>query len=100
MVRTLTIEGEKEFGDLFRSGVPVVYWTPCYANLQGREGNQLVFLVDWTRLTDKQKTKCVEYMSKKFDVDGLRIRKRIDSDGFFPIQHKYVIESYDMRHFI
>lgn len=102
--RLLSQEGQAEFGHIFKDGyVPVTQITPVYANLQGHpEKSLLVFLVDWTRKpTVEQANLVLEYLSKKFpNAQASEIRNQLETDGQFPIQHKWVIESYDLRHFI
>lgn len=97
--RTLTEAGKKEVGHIFGSGyVPLVYWTPMYAKLRGELSR--VFLVDWEALSEVQQDLVIAYMVDKFD-DGIsdQIRCAISQRGHFPIQSKYLIESYDMRYF-
>ncbi len=103
LVRCLSQEGQAEFGHIFEDGyVPVKEFTPSYANLEGHpEESTRVFLVDWTRLRTEQQTRVLTYLSKKFpNAQPSEIRDRLEADGYFPIQHKWVIESYDLRHFI
>ena len=104
LVRSLSQEGQTEFGHIFKDGyIPVKKWTPIWANLQGHPDGeeQLVFLADWERLSAEQQTLVLTYLSGKFpDVQSSEIRNQFEADGYVPIQHKYVIESYDMRHFI
>lgn len=95
--RLLSAEGEQEFGHIFTDGyVPVVRWTPIEASLRGI--SSLVFLVDWEALSASQQDQVIDYMVSKFD-DSIpdQIRRAISGAGHFPIQWKYVIESYDMR---
>ena len=102
--RSLSPEGQSEFGHIFKDGyIPVKQWTPIYANLEGHPDReeQLVFLVDWTRLSEEQQTLVLEYLSEKFPADRpSEIHRQFEADGYLPIQHKWVIESYDLRHFI
>ena len=100
--RTLTDEGKKEFGHIFGDYVPLIEFTPTEVGLEGnRDGEpQLVFLVAWQALTIDQQGLVLAYMTEKFGAPEGEILDRIESDGHFPIRHKYVIESYDMRHFI
>ena len=101
--RSLSQEGQTEFRHIFKDGyIPVKEWTPTSAELEGHpEKSTLVFLVDWTRLRAEQQTLVLDYLSEKFpDAQSSEIRDRLKADGYLPIQHKYVIESYDMRHFI
>ena len=103
-VRLLSPEGQEEMGHIFKDGyVPVKHITPIFADLEGHpEKNDLVFLVDWTRLSAEQQNLTITYLSKKFpDADSeTEIRSRIEADGYLPIQQKWVIESYDMRMFV
>lgn len=98
--RLLSAEGKQEIGYIFRDGyVPVCETTPFDASLRGEV--QLAFKVDWHRLTDRQQQLCLDYMSAKFnEPNQQRIRSDIEKDGFFPIRHQFVIESYDMRMFV
>lgn len=96
--RILSADGEKEVGHIFKEGVPVQSWTPLWANLRGQE--DLVFLVDWNALSEKQQSLVLAYMHRKFGVDPRYIRKDIEADGYFPIRQKWVIESYDLRSFM
>ena len=103
LVRSLSQEGQAELGHIFKDGyIPVKEFTPTCAELQGHpEKSTLVFLVDWTRLSAEQQTLALDYLSEKFPkAQPSEIRDQLVSDGYLPIQHKYVIESYDMRHFI
>ncbi|RKU10863.1 hypothetical protein C6503_19455 [Candidatus Poribacteria bacterium] len=104
LVRSLSPEGRVRFGHIFKAGyIPVKQITPIWANLQGHPdgAEQLVFLVDWTRLSTEQQTLVLDYLSEKFiDARPSEIHRQFEADGYFPIQHKWVIESYDLRHFI
>ena len=95
--RTLTAEGQKELGHIFKDGnIPLTEFTPFLANLRGEKN--LVFLVDWGRLTDVQQSLVLDYMSNKFEEPNQeRIRLDIEKDGYFPILKKWVIEAYDLR---
>lgn len=98
--KTLSAEGEKELGYIFTAGsVPLTQNTPIYASLRG-EINR-VFLVDWTKLTEEQQDKVIEYMMDKFG-EGIpdQIRKAIAANGHFPLRDKYVIEAYSIRNFV
>lgn len=101
--RSLSPEGQKEMGHIFKNGyVPVKQITPIFAELEGHpEKSVLVFLVDWAQLSVEQQNLVITYLSKKFpDADSTEIRNRIETDGDLPIQQKWVIESYDMRMFV
>ena len=104
--RSLSHEGQAEFGHIFKDGyIPVKEWTPIYANLQGHPDGeeQLVFLVEWTRLSEEQQSFVLDYLSKKFQfpkASRSQIHNQLETDGYLPIQHKWVIENYDLRHFI
>ena len=104
LVRSLSPEGQVELGHIFKDGyVPVKQWTPIYANLQGHPDGeeQLVFLVEWTRLSEEQQSLVLDYLSEKFpSARPSEIHRQFEADGYLPIQHKWVIESYDLRHFI
>lgn len=102
--RSLSEEGKTELGHIFRDGyIPVTEFTPRYAELENHpDKHVLVFLVDWEQLSAEQQTLVLDYLSKKFPKAGSPsdIESRLEADGYLPIQHKYVIESYDMRHFM
>lgn len=100
--RTLTKQGQQEFGHIFPEGVPCQdNGVPFVATLDGSEKDtELVFLVDWKSLSIDQQAACLRIMSEKFDVDTGIIRNRMEKDGHFPIQHHNLIESYDLRHLI
>ena len=105
LVRSLSQEGQVRFGHIFKDGyIPVKQLTPICANLEGHpEKSTLVFLVDWKRLSAEQQTLVLDYLSKKFQFPKAQpseIRRQLETDGYLPIQHKWVIESYDLRHFI
>ena len=51
--RSLSPEGEKEIGHIFKEGVPVQTYTPIWAKLRGQL--ELVFYVDWNSLGENQK---------------------------------------------
>ena len=95
--RTLSAAGEKEVGHIFKGGVPVKQITPVKVELADQDGSELVFLIDWDRLTDAQQEQCIEYLTEKFDASPAEIKAYIAAMGYFPIRHKFVIESYDMR---
>ena len=97
--RILSEEGKKEIGHIFGSGiVPLTRYTPLWANLRGE--SCLVFLCNWDALGDNQKSAVIEYLANKFDADPNDIRTDIDASGHFPIRHQWIIESYNMRHFL
>ena len=104
LVRSLSQEGQAELGHIFKDGyIPVKQITPIRAELEGHpEKSALVFLVDWAQLSAEQQTLALDYLSEKFPkAHPSEIRNQLEvSDGYLPIQHKYVIESYDLRHFI
>lgn len=98
--RLLTDAGKKEVGHIFTDGyVPLTQSTPVDAILRG--STKLVFLVDWNALTAEQQDAVIYYMMDKFG-EGIpdQIRMAISDKGCFPISWKYVIESYDMHHFM
>lgn len=72
LVRSLSQEGQTEFGHIFKDGnyIPVKQITPIWADLQGHPDGeeQLVFLADWTRLSTEQQTLVLTYLSEKFTV--------------------------------
>ena len=103
--RTLSTEGKAEVGHIFTDGyVPVQEYTPRGALLLGLSEDdtdyQRVFLVDWASLTEAQQFLVLEYMGQKFGESEHVIRNDLQERTFFPIRAKWVIESYDMRHFM
>ena len=96
-IRSLSSEGEKEFGHIFKAGIPCQQLTPVRAHLEGLDLPQEVFLVDWKCLSEDQQSLALQYMEEKFGVPQPEIRQRIQADGHFPIRREWVIESYDMR---
>jgi hypothetical protein len=103
--RTLSTEGKAEVGHIFTDGyVPVQEYTPRGALLLGLSEDatdyQRVFLVDWASLTEAQQFLVLEYMAQKFGEPEQVIRADLQERTFFPIRAKWVIESYDMRHFM
>ena len=100
--RALSTEGKTEVGHIFTDGyVPVQEYTPRGAILLGVSEDdtdyQRVFLVDWASLTEAQQFLVLEYMGQKFGESEHVIRADLEERTFFPIQVKWVIESYDMR---
>ena len=100
--RPLSTEGKAEVGHIFTDGyVPVQEYTPRGALLPGVSKDdtdyQRVFLVDWASLTEAQQFLVLEYMAEKFGASEQVIRNNLETYTFFPIQAKWVIESYDMR---
>ena len=99
--RWLSEEGEKELGAIFPVGVPVVWYAPDYAKLQGSPNPaDRVFLVDWHALSDEQKEQSVSYMSNKFDAPAAQIWQHVEQVGNFPIRAELLIESYELGHLI
>ena len=103
--RTLSTEGKAEVGHIFTDGyVPVQEYTPRGVLLLGLSEDaadyQRVFLVDWASLTEAQQFLVLEYMAQKFGEPEQVIRADLQKRTFFPIRAKWVIESYDMRHFM
>ena len=97
-MRTLSEKGEKEFGFIFPAGVPCKEIEPVTLEL-GEP--QQAFIVDWRELSLLQKDLITEYMARKFDdVPSHVIRDQLDTDGWFPIRAKFVVESYDIRFFV
>lgn len=104
-MRSLSPEGQTEFRHIFKDGyVPVKQITPICANLEGHsEKSTFVFLIDWKRLSAEQQRLALDYLSTKFQfrkASRSQIHNQLEADGYLPIQHKYVIESYDLRHFL
>lgn len=100
--RALSTEGKAEVGHIFTDGyVPVQEYTPRGAILPGVSEDdtdyQRVFLVDWASLTEAKQFLVLEYMGQKFGESEHVIRADLEERTFFPIQVKWVIESYDMR---
>ena len=97
--RLLTLEGEELLGYIFTDGrVPLTQQTPISANLVGLGVDELVFLVDWGRLSELQQQLALTFMTERFGAPIDIIKADIEGRGFFPIQKKYIVESYDMRY--
>ena len=95
--RTLTSEGQQEFGHIFPEGeIPVQERTPYFAYLEG-EGEQLIFLIPLDALTPEQREGIFTYIVKKFGCTKADARREVENNGHFPIRKNLVIESYDMR---
>lgn len=87
----LNEEGKKLFGLVFLDGiVPVKVMLPQGATLQGQNGVQRVYKVDWQQLSDHQKEMLLELLSNKFGAPKKVIRNQIEQDGFIPLREKYV----------
>ena len=86
LYRILSAEGVKEIGHIFKAGVPVMQMIPVLAQLEGRDGSEFVFLVDWERLSENEKARVLEYMTAKFEAESSEIREFIASAGYFPIR--------------
>lgn len=95
--RTLSEEGQKELGHIFDGGVPTRQGgVPIEVEIEGNL--KRFFLVDWESLEAYQKDLCVHYIMNKFDEsDVSQVWREIESNGYFPLQSKYLIESYDLR---
>ena len=96
--RSLTDAGRKELGYIFKSGnVPTLLGgVPIEVEIEGKLNR--FFLVDWESLDTKQQDLCVHYIMNKFDeTDPSVVLQEIESNGHFPLQSKYLIESYDLR---
>ena len=98
-VVSLSPEGQKEFGYIFKGYVPVVSSTPIKVDLDGL-GDQHSFLVDWKVLSEDQQSLILQYMGAKFGASQSEICGRIEADGHFPIRSEWVIESYSLRMFM
>ena len=98
-VVSLSPEGQKEFGHIFKVYVPVLGPTPIKVGLDGL-GGQDSFLVDWKALSEDQQILILQYMGAKFGASQSEIRGRIEADGHFPIRSEWVIESYSLRMFM
>ena len=98
-VVSLSPEGQKEFGHIFKGYVPVLGPTPIKVDLDGL-GDQHSFLVDWKALSEDQQILILQYMGAKFGASQSEICGRIEADGHFPIRSEWVIESYSLRMFM
>jgi hypothetical protein len=84
----LNAEGKAVLGDVFPDGeVPIQSVIPQPANLEGVDGIEKVFLVDWKELTAQQQEAILENISKKFGASKEAILKDILKVGL-PLREK------------
>ena len=84
----LNPEGKAVLGDVFPDGeVPIQSIIPQPANLEGVDGIEKVFLVDWKELTAQQQDAILEKISKKFGASKEAILKDILKVGL-PLREK------------
>ena len=87
----LNEEGKNLYGEIFSDGiVPVQIMFSQNAALEGQEGIQRVYKIDWKQLTEKQKSSIVHLLSAKFGAEPELIRHQFEHDGFIPLRDKYV----------
>jgi len=99
--RPLTEDGKKKIGHIFDNPelIPLRQYTPVSANIAGEQ--KLMWLVDWESLSETEQQKVLWYMSEKHGEPNLDvIREEIEKLAYFPIQYEWMLESYDMRHFM
>lgn len=88
--RSLSSEGKKALGHIFRSGrVPIQEYTPVYAELEGLPDEHLVFLVDWASLTKEEQAGVLVYLSEKFQAPVEAVLVQVQQDTFVAIRHQY-----------
>lgn len=87
----LNKQGMKLFGAVFQDGiVPVKVMFAQGATLQGENGIQRVYNVDWGQLSKEQRNAILEILSRKFHTSKDIIRTQFEKDGFIPLRNKYV----------
>lgn len=93
---SLNDEGKKLWGDIFQDGrVPICGITDAKAQLEG-EGEQRVFLVQWTALTDIQQAAILNRLSERFHAPKEVILKDIRQKGL-PLRVRYTTETVAMH---
>lgn len=84
----LNAEGKAFFGDVFPDGeVPIESIIPQPANLEGVDGIEKVFLIDWKELTAQQQDAVLEKIRKRFGAGKEVILKDILKVGL-PLREK------------
>lgn len=84
----LNAEGKALFGDVFPDGeVPVQSIMPQHAKLEGIDGTDKVFLIDWKELTTQQQDAILEKISRKSGANKEAILKEILKVGL-PLREK------------
>ncbi|MGD6811151.1 MAG: hypothetical protein ACQCN3_15770 [Candidatus Bathyarchaeia archaeon] len=84
----LNAEGKAFFGDIFPDGeVPIQSIMPQHAKLEGVNGIDKVFLVDWKELSAQQQDALLEKIIKKFGASKETILKDILKVGL-PLREK------------
>jgi hypothetical protein len=87
----LNEEGKRLFGSVFPDGiVPVQIMLSQDATLQGQNGIQRVYKVDWEQLSNEQREEILEILSQKFGAPKGTIRSQFEKDGFIPLRAQYV----------
>ncbi len=85
----LNAEGKAFLGDVFPDGeVPIQSIIPQPANLEGVDGIEKVFLIDWKELTAQQQDAVLEKISKRFGASKEVILKDILKVGL-PLREKF-----------
>lgn len=102
---SLNEEGREKLGDIFGDAVQVQAGTPKGVILWNPKTEQFdlharVWLVDWASLTNTQQEKAITYMRDNLHANPSEIRKQLETDGHFPLDVKWTIETYDMRYFV
>jgi hypothetical protein len=84
----LNPEGNALFGDIFPNGeVPIQSIMPQHARLEGFDGIDKVFLVDWKELSAEQQNAILEKISSKSGASKEAILKDILKVGL-PLREK------------
>lgn len=84
----LNADGKAFFGDIFPEGeVPIQSIMPQHARLEGVDGIDKVFLVDWKELSTQQQDAILEKISMKFGASKEAILKEILKVGL-PLREK------------
>jgi hypothetical protein len=84
----LNAEGKAFLGDVFPYGeIPIQSIIPQHANLEGIDGIEKVFLIDWKELTAQQQDTVLERLSKRCGVSKEVILKDILKVGL-PLREK------------
>jgi hypothetical protein len=85
----LNAEGKKLWGDVFPIGeVPIQSMIAQTATLEGADGIERVFLVDWKELSADQQKAVLEKISKLSGVRKETILKNVLKFGL-PLRQKY-----------
>ena len=85
----LNAEGKKLWGDVFPDGeVPIQSMIAQAATLEGIDGIERVFIVDWKELSTEQQKAVLEKISKLSGVRKETILKNVLKVGL-PLRQKY-----------